>query len=500
MSSKIPRIASVIPQVSATDPEILRFRKKAVLALLVLVFLLIPALSQLGVIEPHILNRLGRYLCFAIAALGIDLIWGYAGVLSLCHATFFCIGGYAMAMHLSLPEGGGDVRPEYHNIPQFFFFNNVDTLPFWWQPFASLPFALLAAFVLPALVAGLIGFFIFRNRVRGVYFSIITQALAWGAFLAFSRNEMLLGGTNGLTNFFKPLNSEKPWILGLYFLSAAMLVGSFLLVRAVTRSRLGRVLVAIRDNETRLYFLGYRPDLYKAFAFIGAALLAALGGMLYVPQNGIITPNVMGVDDSIWMVIWVAVGGRGRLWGAVTGALMASLTYSALTSDMPKAWPFIQAGLFLGALAFPNGICDLWMKLENELQQGGRIFRMLLALGFIELALIADKLGWIPSFGRVALAGVPLKYWLMILITIVLCLGRVAHSSIPMLGLGWFILTEAFGLMPSSFSVLKYGLVLASILIYAYLEGNLTSGLKSLLRKFRKPGPKGEAATVGNTP
>src|SRR5688572_2792458 len=500
MSTKIPRLALPLPPPALTDPEIIRFRKKAVLGLLLVVFMLIPALNLLGVIDPHVLNRVGRSICFAIAALGIDLIWGCAGVLSLCHALFFCIGGYAMAMHLSLPEGGGDVRPEYHNIPQFFFFNNVDTLPSWWRPFASLPVAVVAAFVLPALVAGLIGFFIFRNRVRGVYFSIITQALAWGAFLAFSRNEMLLGGTNGLTNFFKPLNSEKPWILGLYVLSAGMLVGSFLLVRAVTRSRLGRVLVAIRDNETRLYFLGYRPDLYKAFAFIGAALLAALGGMLYVPQNGIITPNVMGVDDSIWMVIWVAVGGRGRLWGAVTGALMASLTYSALTSDMPKAWPFIQAGLFLGALAFPNGICDLWMKLENELQQGGRIFRMLLALGFIELALIADKLGWIPSFGRVALAGVPLKYWLMILITIVLCLGRVAHSSIPMLGLGWFILTEAFGLMPSSFSVLKYGLVLASILIYAYLEGNLTSGLKSLLRKFRKPGPKGEAATVGNTP
>jgi urea transport system permease protein len=202
------------PHTLKTDPEIVRFRKKAILGLLVLAFLLIPALNMLGVVEPHILNRLGRYLCFAIAALGIDLIWGYAGVLSLCHALFFCMGGYAMAMHLSLPEAGGDVRPEYHNIPQFFFFNNVDSLPFWWRPFASLPFTLLATFVLPALVAGLVGFFIFRNRVRGVYFSIITQALAWGAFLAFSRNEMLLGGTNGLTNFFKPLNSDNKWILG----------------------------------------------------------------------------------------------------------------------------------------------------------------------------------------------------------------------------------------------------------------------------------------------
>ena len=501
VADKVPRIPPFVPQpVTVADAEILRFRKKAILGLLIVVFMLIPVLNLLGVIDPHVLNRLGRYLCFAIAALGIDLIWGYAGVLSLCHALFFCIGGYAMAMHLSLPEGGGDVRPEYHNIPQFFFFNNVDTLPSWWRPFASLPFAVVAAFVLPALVAGLVGFFIFRNRVRGVYFSIITQALAWGAFLAFSRNEMLLGGTNGLTNFFKPLNSENPWILGLYLLSAVVLVATFLLVRAVTRSRLGRVLIAIRDNETRLYFLGYRPDVYKAFAFIGAALLAALGGMLYVPQNGIITPNVMRVEDSIWMVIWVAVGGRGRLWGAITGALLANFTYSALTSDMPKAWPFIQAGLFLAALAFPNGICDLWIKLEGEIRQGARIHRTLLSLAFIELALIADKLRVIPSLGGTAIAGVQLKYWLMIVVTIILCFGRVAHASIPMLGIGWFILTEAFGLMPSSFSVLKYVLVLTTIIVYAYLEGNLVSGFRSLLNKFRRPRPKGEAATVGNTP
>ena len=500
-TTKVPRLAAFTPpHASKTDPETIRFRKKAILGLLILVFLVIPALNQFGVIEPHILNRVGRYLCFAIAALGIDLIWGYAGVLSLCHALFFCIGGYAMAMHLSLPEAGGDVRPEYHNIPQFFFFNNVDTLPFWWRPFASLPFAILAAFVLPALVAGLVGFFIFRNRVRGVYFSIITQALAWGAFLAFSRNEMLLGGTNGLTNFFKPLNSNNKWILGLYLLTATLLVGTFLLVRGVTRSRLGRVLVAVRDNETRLYFLGYRPDLYKAFAFIGAALLAALGGLLYAPQNGIITPNVMRVEDSIWMVIWVAVGGRGRLWGAVFGALMANFTYSALTSDMPRAWPFIQAGLFLGALAFPNGICDLWTKLEGEVRQGSRIFRPLLALAFVEVALIADKLHWIPSFGGFAILGVQSKYWIVIAITIILCIGRVAHASIPMLGLAWFILTEAFGIMPSSFSVLKYVLVLASILVYAYLEGNLTTGLKSIIGRFRRSGRKSEAATVGNTP
>lgn len=489
-TSKVPRLENFDPaeHVLKTPPEIAKLRRQAIWVLLFVLFLLVPALSLIGVIEPHNLNRLGRYLCFAIAALGIDLIWGYAGVLSLCHALFFCLGGYAVAMHLSLPAGGGDVRPEYHNIPQFFFFNNVDTLPSWWQPFASLPFALLAALAIPAIVAGLFGFFIFRNRVRGVYFSIITQALAWGAFLAFSRNELLLGGTNGLTNFYKSLNSQNNWIIGLYLLTAAALLCAFLSCRSLTRSRLGRVLIAIRDNEQRLYFLGYRPDIYKAFAFVSAALLAALAGMLYVPQNGIITPNVMRVEDSVWMVIWVAVGGRGRLWGAVMGALAANFTYSVLTSDMPKAWPFIQGSLFLAALAFPNGIADLWYKLEAEVLAGARLIRMLAALVFMETFLVADKLGWMPAaLSENAFAGIQVKYWILIVAAAVLSWGRVAHSAIPLLGLSWFVLTEALGLMPSSFGLLKYLLVLLTIGIYVYLDAGLASRFSARFRKRRTP-------------
>lgn len=480
MSTKVPHLEKVVAPSLVAEPGILRFRKKAVLGILIVLFVLIPVLNLTGIIEPHNLNRIGRYLCFAIAALGIDLIWGYAGVLSLCHALFFCLGGYAMAMHLSLPSGGGDVRPEYHNIPQFFFFNNVDALPAWWQPFASLPVTLIAAFAVPAVVSGLLGFFIFRNRVRGVYFSIITQALAWGAFLAFSRNEMLLGGTNGLTNFYKPLNSENGWILGLYLLTAAVLIGTFLLCRYVVRSRFGKVLVAVRDNETRLYFLGYRPDLYKAFAFMGAAVVAAVGGMLYVPQNGIITPNVMGVDDSVWMVIWVAVGGRGRLWGAIMGALLANFTYSVLTSDMPTFWPFIQAGLFLGALAFPNGICDLWIKLESEVRAGSSMLRALAALAVMEAYLIIDKLNLLPGFlSTTGVAGIRSKYWLFIVIAVAALWGKGAHAAIPLVGLTWFVLTEAFGLMPSSFSLLKYILVLATIGAYVYMEGGIGARLRS---------------------
>lgn len=500
--AKIPRLAEPVQDALINDPDLRSFRRKASFGLLLILFAVAPALNLVGVLEPHNLNRLGRYLCFAIAALGVDLIWGYAGVLSLCHAMFFCLGGYAMAMHLSLPRAGGDVRPEYNNIPQFFFFNNVETLPAWWQPFASLPFALIAAVLVPAIVSGLVGFFIFRNRVRGVYFSIITQALAWGAFLAFSRNELLLGGTNGLTNFYKPLNSENTWILGLYLLTASVLVASFLGCRRLVRSRVGRVLVAIRDNETRLYFLGYRPDLYKAFAFVAAAVLAATGGLLYVPQNGIMTPNVMRVDDSVWMVIWVAVGGRGKLWGAVMGALLANFTYSALTSDMPRAWPFIQGGLFLGVLMFPGGVADLWTKLETEIRAGERVYRILIALVFIEAFLVIDKLGWLPAvLTTTGFAGIASKYWILIAAGTLLCLGRVAHAAIPMLGLSWFILSEAFGLMPSSFGVLKYVLVMATIVLYAELEHTLTSRLRARIRAWRAPevraGPGGPPPQIG---
>ena len=469
-SARVPRLEPVEmrPATAAVDPAVARLRGRATIGLLLLLFVIVPALSLAGVIEPYTVNRLGRYLCFAIAAIGVDLIWGYAGVLSLCQALFFCIGGYAMAMHLSLPAGGGDVRPEYNNIPQFFFFNSVESLPLWWQPFASLPFALVAAVVVPALIAGFVGFFIFRGRVRGVYFSIITQALAWGAFLAFSRNELLLGGTNGLTNFYKPLNSESAWIVGLYLLTAAMLVLVFVGSRYLTRSRFGRVLIAIRDNETRLYFLGYRPELFKAAAFVTAAVIAAVAGVLYVPQNGIITPNVMRVEDSIWMVIWVALGGRGKLWGAVIGALVASFTYSMLTSDMPSAWPFIQGGLFLAVLAFPDGISQLWKRLEDEVTKGATVFRAVAVLVVFEAFLIADKLGAFPRVLTLTeFAFVPVKYWILIVLAAGLLYFQRTRSALPLFGVAALILSEAMGLMPGSLSTVKYVLLLLTFAVYA---------------------------------
>ncbi len=467
----LDRFTFKFPSVASSYPEVERFRRRALVFILLAAFVALPVMNLLGVLEPHDLNRIGRYLCFAIAAVGLDLIWGFTGTLSLCHALFFCLGGYAMAMHLSLAAGGGDVRPEYNNIPQFFFFNNVESLPSWWAPFSSLPIALIAALLVPTLIALVLGFFIFRNRVRGVYFAIITQALAWGAFLAFSRNEMLLGGTNGLTNFYKPLNTTNGWILGLYLLTATTLTLVFWACSHLTRSRLGRVLIAVRDNETRLYFTGYRADLYKVFAFGLAALIGGVAGVLYVPQNGIITPNVMRVEDSIWMVIWVAVGGRGKLWGAVFGALLVNFMYSALTTDMPGAWPFIHGGMFLAVLFFPNGMAGLWERLEDEVRSGGRVGRLLLGVAFTEAFLIVDKLGFLPDVGsNLLVAGVEVQYLIMLGGAAAICWGRVAHTAIPLCGLGWLIVTEALGMMPSSLDVLKYLVVLSTFAVYVYLR------------------------------
>ena len=379
------------------DPRIYRLRQVTVIGILIVFIVLIPLLNVFGVVEDYKLNFLGKYLCFAIVALGIDLIWGYTGLLSLCQALFFCLGGYAMAMHLSLPQGGGDVRPEYHNIPQFMFFNNVAELPGFWRPFAYMPVTVFLGLLIPGLIATVFGFFIFRSRVRGVYFSIITQAVAWGAWLLISRNEMLVGGTNGLTNFYKPLTQKKAWIIGLYLLTVIVLALAYLLCRAIVRSRLGRVLVAVRDKETRLYFAGYRPYAFKVFAFAVAAMLAALGGMLYSPQVTIISPQNMNVEASITMVLWVAIGGRGKLWGAIFGALLVNSTLSALTSDMSSVWLYVEGGMFIAVvMLFPDGFVGLWDELEREVKSGAtwrQIFFTALPLVTLAIFVLAEALG-----------------------------------------------------------------------------------------------------------
>ncbi|HWE95098.1 MAG TPA: urea ABC transporter permease subunit UrtC [Tepidisphaeraceae bacterium] len=405
------------------DPRVFWLRAVVIGFILLFFFAAIPGLVAAGAVPDYKLNFLGKYLCFAIVALGIDLIWGYTGLLSLCQALFFAMGGYAMAMHLSLKQGGGDVRPEYNNIPQFMFFNNVKELPGFWQPFTSMPASLIAAMFLPGLAAALFGFFILRSRVKGVYFSIITQALAWAAFLLMSRNEMLLGGTNGLTNFYKPMMQERRWIIGLYLLTLAGVCGAYFICRAIVRSRLGRVLVAVRDKETRLYFAGYKPYAFKVFAFSVGAMLAAVGGMLYSPQVGIITPQDMNVEASIFMVVGVAVGGRGKLWGAVFGALLMNVARSALSSDLPTLWPFVLGGVAVTVvLFFPEGFAGIWSKLERQITAGAGIAQAALTavpLVAIALFVIVEALGLMPFFlegSFVRVFGLPPKYWVLVAI------------------------------------------------------------------------------------
>ena len=413
------------------DPSVVRLRWITILTVLAVFFIGIPALNFAGAIEDYKVNLLGKYLCFAIAALGIDLIWGYTGLLSLCQAVFFCLGGYAMAMHLSLKQGGGDVRPEYNDIPQFMFFNNVRVLPGFWRPFESMSFSVAAGLLLPCLVAGVFGFFIFRSRVRGVYFSIITQALAWGCWLLISRNEMLLGGTNGLTNFYKPMMEARRWIISLYLATLVTLVLVYLLCRAITRSRLGRVLIAVRDRETRLYFAGYQPYAFKVFAFALGAMIGGIGGMLYSPQVGIITPQNMSVPASILMVIWVALGGRGKLWGAVYGALLVNITLSSLSSDLPQLWLFVQGGMFLAVvLYFPDGFVGLWDSLERKIRRRESWLSLVLTgapLVLMAVFCLTEALGLMPTALRATvwrsdqIGDMQLKY--VVLVGLLLCIG-----------------------------------------------------------------------------
>jgi urea transport system permease protein len=365
-----PTSESAVLLSKPVDPAVKKLRLTMLIAVLALFFIAVPGLNLAGVVPDHRVQMLGKYLCFAIVALGVDLVWGYTGLLTLCQALFFCIGGYCMAMFLSLPEGGGDVRPEYNNIPQFMYFNNLRELPIFWRPFSSIIFAVVGGVGLAMFAAAAFGFVILRNRVRGVYFSIITQAVAWGAWLTISRNEMLLGGTNGLTNFNKAHTTTQSWILSLYLLTAAAVVIAYLVCRWIIRSRLGRVLVAVRDKESRLYFAGYKPHAFKVFAFAMGAGLAALGGMLYSPQVGIITPQDMHVEASIFMVILVAVGGRGSLWGAILGALLVTYARSSLTTEMAEDWLLVYGLIFVSVvLFFPDGFAGLWKRVEQRIEQ-----------------------------------------------------------------------------------------------------------------------------------
>ncbi len=337
-----------------------------------LVLLFATAIPQLlyAIGQGFRVGLLGRFMALGIAALGIDLIWGYTGMLSLGHGIFFALGGYAFGMFLllQLPDG---------KLPEFFSLNGVTELPWFWQPFASLPFTLLAVILIPALVAAIVGYFVFRNRIRGVYFSILTQAALIVFYNLFNSQQKWINGTNGLKTdsamfFGKVVSSiEVQWLF--YLFSLFGLVGAYGICRWLTNGRFGRLLMAIRDDEPRVRFSGYDPTGFKVFVLAVSAALAGIAGALFTVQSGIITPNAMDISFSIEMIIWVAVGGRGTLVGAIIGALLVNFGKSILSEQFPAFWLFFQGAMFLIVVAaVPDGLVGWLRRTWQEMEQRGK--------------------------------------------------------------------------------------------------------------------------------
>ena len=316
---------------------------------------------------------IGKYLCYGMLALAVDLIWGYAGILSLGHAAFFSLGGYAMGMYLMRQIGP---RGVYGNpiLPDFMVFLNYKSLPWFWYGFNHFPFALAMTVLVPGLLALVFGWFAFRSRVTGVYFSIITQALTYALMLAFFRNNMGFGGNNGFTDFKDilgfDLHSDRTHVV-LLAITAAALAASYLACRAIVESRAGRVVLAIRDAESRTRFLGYPVESFKLWLFVFSGMIAGIAGALYVPQIGIINPSEFAPINSIEVVIWVAVGGRGTLYGAIAGAVLVNYAKTYLTGAFPEVWLFALGALFvLVTLFLPRGIIGLVSAADKERSDG----------------------------------------------------------------------------------------------------------------------------------
>lgn len=311
----------------------------------------------------------GRYLALMLLALSVGLVWGYCGILSLGHGAFFAIGGYAMGMYLMRQIG---TRGVYGHpvLPDFMVFSDWDSLPWHWYGFDQFWFAMIMVLVAPGALAFVFGWLAFRSRVTGVYLSIISQAMTFALMLAFFRNEMGFGGNNGLTDFKDILGYDiqaRETRAGLFFASAAALALGFAICRSIVTSKFGKVLVAVRDAESRTRFLGYRVEHYKLFVWVVSAMLAGLAGALYVPQVGIITPSEFSPANSIEIVVWVAVGGRGTLIGPLIGAGAVSYAKTWFTSAYPEMWLFALGALFiLVTILLPKGIVGLVLALRDR--------------------------------------------------------------------------------------------------------------------------------------
>ena len=310
-------------------------------------------------VPDYLVPLIGKYLCYALLALALDLVWGYVGILSLGHGAFFALGGYAMGMYLMRQIGS---RGVYGNpvLPDFMVFLNWKELPWFWFGFDRFWFAALMVLLVPGLLAFVFGYFAFRSRVTGVYLSIITQAMTYALLLAFFRNDMGFGGNNGLTDFKDILGlpiAADSTRLGLFVATCAALALGVVLVGAVTRSKLGKLMIAVRDAESRTRFLGWRAEHVKLFAFTASAMMAGVAGALYVPQVGIINPGEFAPVNSIEVVVWAAVGGRGTLLGPIVGALFVNAGKSYFTAAAPEYWLFVLGALFIFVTLFlPRGI------------------------------------------------------------------------------------------------------------------------------------------------
>ena len=364
-------------------------RKRVPLFLLVLFAITIGAsLGNLWVpedsffhVSTYTITLLGKYLCYALLALAVDVIWGYCGILSLGHGAFFALGGYAIGMYLMRQIGD---RGVYGNplLPDFMVFLNWQQLPWYWQGFDQFWFAALMVLLVPGLLAFGFGWLAFRSRVAGVYLSIMTQALTYALMLAFFRNEMGFGGNNGLTDFKDilgfDLQADSTRVV-LFLCSALALALAYYCSQWMMGSKFGRVIIGIRDAEDRVRFSGFKTQHYKVWLFVYSALLAAIAGALYVPQVGIINPGEFSPLNSIEVVVWVAVGGRGTLYGAIVGALLVSYAKTRFTALFPEAWLFALGALFVAVTVFlPQGLAGLLNSRQQSsgLQQadsGGRV-------------------------------------------------------------------------------------------------------------------------------
>ena len=329
----------------------------------------IPETSALH-LSTYTLTLLGKYLCFALLALALDLVWGYCGILSLGHGAFFALGGYAMGMYLMRQIG---TRGVYGDpiLPDFMVFLNWEELPWYWYGFDHFWFAAIMVILVPGVLAYVFGWLAFRSRVSGVYLSIMTQALTYALMLAFFRNEMGFGGNNGLTDFKDILGASlqaDTTRVALYISSALALALGYGLCRWIVTSKAGRVVTAIRDAENRTRFIGYRVEQYQVWIFAVSAALAGIAGALYVPQVGIINPGEYAPLNSIELVVWVALGGRGTLYGAALGAVLVNYAKTYLTGALPEIWLFALGALFvLVTVALPKGFVGLmqWRKSDG---------------------------------------------------------------------------------------------------------------------------------------